>query len=273
MLGMDVLQDPVSDESYEIRTPENVRFHFERAGIASRALAWTLDVVAMGLLIQAAAVALSLSGVVLGDLATALLLVVIFLVQWWYGAISEWLLSGRTLGKWALGLRTIDAFGLPLSLYQSTIRNLLRVVDFLPGLYLVGGATALLDPLGRRLGDIAASTLVIRDGQRRLPARLLLEVDVATGPRPDVQQAAARLSPTERAAVLSLCARRDSLPLGVRAELFDELATHLVQRHGLGRAGHLSAEKLVLYVASALSTRPVRGAGGGPRRLGWRSPV
>jgi len=269
---MDVVQDPVSDEVYEIRTPENVRFHFECAGIASRALAWVIDVAAMALMIQLAVLALSLSGVLLGDLASALLLVVIFVVQWWYGALAEWLLSGRTLGKWVLGLRTIDAAGLPLSLYQATIRNLLRVVDFLPGLYLVGGATALLDPWGRRLGDLAASTLVVRDGQKRLPSRVLAEVAVGRAPRLEVEAAAARLSASERQAVLSLCSRRDSLPLSVRSELFDELAAHLSRRHGLSRDGHLSSEKLVLYVAAALSARssgPTRGSPG----LGvWRAP-
>ena len=77
---MNVVQNPVSDEVYEIRTPENVRFHFERAGLASRALAWAIDVAFMGLSIQVAAIALTLSGLLLGDLATAILLVVIFLV-------------------------------------------------------------------------------------------------------------------------------------------------------------------------------------------------
>ncbi len=263
---MFVVQNPVSDEVYEIRTPENVRFHFERAGLASRALAWSVDVAVMGLAIQTAALSLTLSGLLIGDLATAILLVVIFLVQWWYGALCEWLMGGRTLGKMLIGLRTLDATGLPLSFYQATVRNLLRVVDFLPGLYLVGGVTALIDPEGRRLGDMAASTLVMRDGRGRIPARLLAGSEAQIPVLADVMAAATRLSPAERAAVLSLCLRRDSLPLTVRLELFEKLARHLAQRHQLSRPAHLSAEKLVLQIAAALSARARarHGGGGGP---------
>lgn len=239
-------------EAYEIRTPENVRFYFERAGVASRALAWAIDVGVMALLIQAAALVLTITGLVLGELASALLLVVIFLVQWWYGALAEWLLAGRTIGKWALGLRTMDATGLPLGLYQATVRNLLRVVDFLPGLYLVGGVCALLDGQGRRLGDIAASTLVVRERRGRLPARLLSDLDAKPGSI-DLGVAAARISRAERDAVFALCVQRDALPLGTRAELFEQLADLLAQRHGLTRPAHLSAEKLVLQVAAALT--------------------
>ncbi len=244
----------MSDEVYEIRTPENVRFHFEHAGLASRGLAWAVDVALMGLLIQLAALLFSLSGLLLGDLATALLLVVIFLVQWWYAALCEWLMAGRTIGKMFLGLRTLDASGLPLSLYQATVRNLLRVVDFLPGLYLVGGIAALIDPEGRRLGDMAASTLVVRDGRARVPARLLGFAGQPTT-LGEGGAVAYRLSAEERTAVLSLCLRRDSLPLAVRLELFEKLANHLAQRHGTSRPSHLSAEKLVLQVAAALSGR------------------
>jgi len=247
-----VVQTPVVSEVYEIRTPENVRFYFERAGVASRALAWAIDVGVMALLIQTAVIIFSLTGLVLGELASALLLVVIFLVQWWYGALAEWLLSGRTLGKWALGLRTMDATGLPLGLYQATVRNLLRVVDFLPGLYLVGGVCALIDDKGRRLGDIAASTLVVRERRGRLPARLLSDLETRPGTL-DLGMAAARISRAERDAVFALCQQRDSLPLATRAELFEQLADLLAQRHGLTRPQHLSAEKLVLHVAAAMT--------------------
>ena len=115
---------------YEIDTPENVRFSFERAGLASRALAWAVDLFVMLCILQAAAVVLSLLSVVFGKAATAIWLVIAFLVQWWYAALCEWRFGGRTLGKRLVGLATMDDRGLSLTLLQAVIRNLLRIAVF-----------------------------------------------------------------------------------------------------------------------------------------------
>ncbi len=239
---------------YEIRTPENVAFRFERAGLASRAVAWLLDVAAMGALIQVASIVVSLLGWVLGELASALMLLAVFLVQWWYAAIAEWRFSGKTLGKWALGIRTIDASGLPLTLVQAAVRNLLRILDFLPGLYLVGGVTALLDPAGRRLGDLAAGTVVVCEQRLGVPARSFsaLAGEVA-GSVPGLAEAVAHLTGPERDAVFALVLQRDRLPLSVRVASFGRLATHLETRYGLSRPAHMSAEKLVLLIGAEVA--------------------
>jgi uncharacterized RDD family membrane protein YckC len=147
---------------YEIDTPENVRFHVERAGLASRAVAWSLDVLIMGCLIQAGALLLAPLQLLAGQAATALSLVAAFLVQWWYAALCEWRFAGRTLGKWIVGIAARDQRGLRLTLLQTTVRNLLRVIDLVPGVYLVGGVVSLLDPHGRRLGDDPFDTAHIR---------------------------------------------------------------------------------------------------------------
>jgi uncharacterized RDD family membrane protein YckC len=241
---------------YEIETPENVRIRFERAGLASRALAWVLDLVMMGFLFLLSAVLLSPLQWFSGSAAAALVLIAGFAVQWWYGTLCEWRFAGRTFGKWWLGIAVRDKAGLRLTLGQSAIRNLLRIVDLLPGLYLVGGACALIDPHGRRLGDLAAGTLVIRERHPALPSRLAREVRLQLDHHPELRDVARRLRPTERDAVLALVRERDALPLATRVALFEQLASHFERRFQLIRTPHLSAENLVLYVTAALAEGP-----------------
>jgi uncharacterized RDD family membrane protein YckC len=238
---------------YEIDTPENVRFHLERAGLASRAVAWLLDVLVMGCLLQLGVLLFGSLRILAGEAATVLSLVAAFLVQWWYAALCEWRFAGRTLGKWIVGIAARDQRGLRLTLLQTTIRNLLRVVDWVPGVYLGGGVSALLDPHGRRLGDLAAGTVVVRERTRALPARRFGEGLREVARYPAIAQAARRLTPEERDAVLMLHGQRDALSLALRLELFERLCRHLEQRYGVARPAHLSAEKVVLYTAAALA--------------------
>jgi uncharacterized RDD family membrane protein YckC len=238
---------------YEITTPENVRFRVERAGVASRALAWSLDVLIMGCLLQLGASVVAPLALLVGEAATALVLVIGFLVQWWYGALCEWRFAGRTVGKWLVGIATRDQQGLRLTLSQTVIRNLLRIMDLLPGLYLVGGCSALLDRHGRRLGDLAAGTLVVRERRPGLPARARAPRQSDLLLHPELVEVGQRLNPYERDAVLALAKERDDLPLELRLELFEALATHLERRFAVQRAAHLSAEKVVLYVAAVLA--------------------
>lgn len=243
----------VASAVYEIETPENVRFRLERAGLASRALAWVVDVAMMGCLLEIAALLLAPLGWLSGEAASAATLVAGFLVQWWYGALCEWRFSGRTCGKWLLGIAARDQAGLRLSFVQSLVRNLLRIVDLMPGLYGVGALCFWFDRSGRRLGDLAAGSVVIRERRLSLPQRWLGQFQPELSLYPALREIARRLTPLERDAVLALSAQRDRLPLSARLELFEQLAAHLEGRFGFERPPHLSAEKVVLYVVAALA--------------------
>jgi uncharacterized RDD family membrane protein YckC len=83
--------------------------------------------------------------------------------SWGYYVFFEILWNGQTPGKRWVGLRVIRADGTPITLSESLIRNLARLVDFLPAMYGVGVITMFIDKQSRRLGDLAASTLVVRD--------------------------------------------------------------------------------------------------------------
>ena len=239
---------------YAIRTPENVAFEFELAGVGSRAVAWFLDVLIMGLMIVVASCIFSMLAPALGGFAMALLFIAIFLVQWWYSALFEWWLGGQTLGKKAVGLRTLQERGVRITFLQAVVRNLVRVVDLLPGLYFVGGVSALLDRSGRRLGDLAAGTIVVRERRAPRPTAVVPPSERYNTfvSDPDVTHAARRITPPERDAMVSLGLRREELPLSIRHELFSRMSGHLEQRLGVPRPPYFSEEKFVLNLTAVV---------------------
>jgi uncharacterized RDD family membrane protein YckC len=152
------------DTVREIETPEGISLRLRAAGALPRAQAWTVDLLLRLVVFMVAAIPLSLFGV--GGNGLALLL--LFALMWGYSVACEVWLGGQTLGKRALGLRVVNADGTPVTWLPSVVRNLLRVVDALPGVYGVGLISTLIDPHARRLGDIVAGTMVIHVSE--LPA-------------------------------------------------------------------------------------------------------
>jgi uncharacterized RDD family membrane protein YckC len=260
----------VSDlESYELRTPENVSFSFELGGLATRALAWLIDLMVLVGLIMLIAALSSLAGMAIGQVASAIMFILIFAVQWFYFVVLEWRMDGRTLGKRALGLRVIDERGVRITFLQAAVRNLLRVADFLPGLYLVGGVCTLLDGRGRRLGDLAAATLVVRDRSSPMPSAIVPAAERYNSfiQDPHVRTAARRIDAALRETMVSLALRRERLKLPVRVELFARLAQHLEATLGVAKPPFFSDEKYVLNL-----TAVVLGAGPSSRSSGLGRP-
>lgn len=239
---------------YTIRTPEHVDFEFELAGVSARALALLVDLAVMAALMLVAVLGVVSVGLVLGGLAAAMYFVSAFAVQWGYGALCEWRWAGQTVGKRLLGIRVLQTGGTRITLMQAVIRNLVRVVDILPAFYLVGGTSALLDPRGRRLGDWAAGTIVVRQRRSPRPAAVVAPMERYNSfiHDPAVAHAGRRITAPERDAMMGLALRREGLPLAVRYALFSKLAQHLERRLGLPRPDHFSEERYVLNLTAVL---------------------
>jgi len=163
------------DEFLNINTPENVTFDYEVAGLGSRFLAALVDtsiILVLQVVIiftffcaiatfwdnlfqeaDSAAFAWLLAG--MGLLSFAFL--------WGYYILFELLWNGQSPGKRWVGLRVIQTDGAPITLSESTIRNLLRLIDFLPAYYGLGVVVMFINGQSRRLGDLAAGTLVVWD--------------------------------------------------------------------------------------------------------------
>lgn len=140
-----------------VETPEGVELQLRAAGPLPRLYAAVLD----GLLrfFGCLAVAVALSA--LGRLGAGLVLLVFFAAEWIYPVAFEVLARGATPGKRALGLAVVHDDGTPVAFAASAVRNLVRFADFLPLAYAFGVVTMLVARDFRRLGDLAAGTLVV----------------------------------------------------------------------------------------------------------------
>ena len=164
----------------QVETPEHVMLDLEIAGVGSRALAALLDLLIMvgsgiGVLIVLAIFAGF--GVTIGSIGGAILLFVGFLVWTGYFMLFEGLRQGQTPGKRIVGIRVVSDTGNAVSMGAAAARNLLRIADFMPPPYLIGGVLVALHPRGKRLGDMVAGTVVARDRPFQLAAQTARTVE------------------------------------------------------------------------------------------------
>jgi uncharacterized RDD family membrane protein YckC len=143
-----------------IKTPEGIEFSLRLAGPITRFLAWAIDLATIIAIISILNALFAILGVLSRDLAKAANIIGFFIISIGYGILTEWYWQGQTIGKKLLRLRVLDAQGLRLQFSQIVIRNLLRFIDSLPMLYLLGGLFCLLSQRAQRLGDFAANTIV-----------------------------------------------------------------------------------------------------------------
>jgi uncharacterized RDD family membrane protein YckC len=149
---------------YSIDTPEQVALDFDLAGIGSRFMAVLIDHLIQVLVIVGGALLFALLGVALNPLWTvALIFLFVFVVQWGYFTIFETLRNGQTPGKKLIKIRVIKSNGRAITVFEAMTRNFLRMIDMLPTAYLVGMVTIFIDSKNRRLGDMAAGTLVVHE--------------------------------------------------------------------------------------------------------------
>lgn len=212
-----------------IRTPEGVVFSQQLAGPVTRFLAWVLDFFCVALMMIMVNMVLGFVMVISQDLAMALALLAFFVLSIGYGIVMEWWWRGQTIGKRVLRLRVVDAGGLRLHFHQVVLRNLLRFVDSLPLVYLVGGIACLVSRRAQRLGDLAANTVVIRIPRIIEPdlEQLLAGKFNSLRAHPHLEaRLRQRVSPAEAATALQSVARRDEFEPAARVKLFSELAGH-----------------------------------------------
>jgi uncharacterized RDD family membrane protein YckC len=140
-----------------------------------RALAYLIDLLIRGAILIAVTIAVS----VLGQFGKALLLLTAFLLEWLYPVIFEVLAAGATPGKRAMGLIVLNDDGTPIRWPASLTRNLLRALDFLPLLYFVGFCSMVANRDFKRLGDLAANSLVVYRDRKPAAATIPEAVPVA----------------------------------------------------------------------------------------------
>jgi uncharacterized RDD family membrane protein YckC len=212
-----------------ISTPEGIEFSLRLAGPVTRFLAWAVDLGTIVAIITILNVVLGILGVISRDLAMAANIIAFFVVSVGYGILTEWYWQGQTLGKKLLQLRVMDEQGLRLQFSQIVIRNLLRFIDSLPALYLVGGLVCLFNKRAQRLGDFAANTIVVWTPHVSEPdLNQLLEGKYNSFREYPHLEARLRqhVTPAEAQVAVQSIVRRDDLDPHARIELFRELTAY-----------------------------------------------
>jgi uncharacterized RDD family membrane protein YckC len=213
-----------------IKTPEGVEFSLRLAGPITRFLAWSIDLATIMALMSIINVVFAVLGVLSRDLAAAANIIGFFIISIGYGMLTEWFWQGQTVGKKLLRLRVLDAQGLRLQFSQVVIRNLLRFVDSLPALYLVGGLISLFNQRAQRLGDVAANTIVTWNPRITEPDlnQLLQGKYNSFHDYPHLEARLRQLvTPLEAQVAVQSIMRRDTLDPQARIALFREIRAYL----------------------------------------------
>ena len=245
------MDQPLPDTDLVVATPERVSFDYQVAGLGTRAIAQILDLliltgVLMGLYFAAVAVGAAGFDVVAYLIAIIGSFVIIFGYFW----TCEAFWSGQTVGKKVFRLRAVGDRGEPMTFVQAGIRNVVRIVDFLPYAYGVGVVVLFINGKGKRLGDLAAGTIVVKDSDHVMlwqlpggrppappappPVSGLGQPAPVNAPPPPLtytpqpsafapataeEMKLRRLDPEVRRFVTSYARRRPGLPLHLRAQL------------------------------------------------------
>lgn len=242
-------------------TPEGVTLDVTLAGVGSRFAAGVIDQLLRTAILVSLVFLQSLAGDGLSTssgVLVAALLVVVFLVQFAYDVLFETLASGRTPGKRWTGLRVVKVGGTPVGFVASALRNLLRIVDALPGFYLVGILAVLFTRNNQRLGDLAAGTIVIRE---RSQVTTLPQPSSRLAPGPAAGDTAlydvSAVSADELATVRRFLERRATLTPEARDRLAFEMASRLGPKV-VGPPRQWQPESFLEYLVAAKAATAAR---------------
>ena len=223
------------DTTRRVATPEGIELTLRLAGPVPRALAWSVDF----LLRAAVVLVVSMIASRFGRAGMGVVLIAAFFVEWLLPAWFEAMWGGQTPGKRLFRLAVLNDDGTPVRWPGALTRNLLRAADFLPFLYGVGLLTMLMNRDFKRLGDLAAGTVVVYQAEKVAAARAI--------PQAPPQPPPLSLSPEEQRAVLDL-AERSATFTRERFEELAEIPTPLV-----GRAVRDAAATRMLGIANSLA--------------------
>jgi uncharacterized RDD family membrane protein YckC len=241
----------MSREALTITTPEHVEVRLEPASAGSRFLAVMIDALVTN---GAAALIFRIAMVILPmGVAYAVFVTSSFLLTWGWHVWFETKRHGQTPGKRALSLRVVDARGLPVSLYQSLVRNICRAIDMAPAFYGFAAVVTLVDSRRRRFGDLVADTLVIREARPlAYSGQLAAERRYNSLRTARVLRAIKhRISLEEREMLLALCFRAEKMEAAARYDLMEEVATTYRAKLGVEEES-ISGENFVRDLTAVL---------------------
>lgn len=251
-----------------IQTPEQVGFDYVLAGLGSRSAAFLLDTVIRWFLFLAILAtlglfykfqpALDLSGWVKDLSKTWLIALAVLaygLVDLGYFLFFEALWSGQTPGKRRQGLRVIRIDGQPIGWIESSIRNILRTIDLLAGVYPVGIVVVFLSRNNQRVGDYAAGTVVIVERKQGVPEKRKRSLPPQGLTHPETEWYVSRLKPAQYQVLRSFLERRDQMEKGHRHELARLLSQQLFKQMSKSTRISVSYEAFIEEIVALYEKR------------------
>ena len=250
-------------ETIVVQTPEYVEIEYELAGIGSRVIACLVDTIVqffITALIVIAGIYLFrwLSPLGSGnplDLVAMLFMgaggLVGFIAYW---VVLEMVTNGQSIGKRMAGLRVVRDDGTAINLWDSIIRNVVRIVDFLPANYCVGIISVWVSGRSKRLGDYAAGTVVVKERAAEVPAATAPSTPparyrvAATAGEQALMAHIRMLTAQEAEAAARFLERRHELAVEVRAQLANRLAGSISSHLGVSSDAWASAEEFLVAV-------------------------
>jgi uncharacterized RDD family membrane protein YckC len=259
-------------DQINIDTPELIGIEMPLAGIGSRFIAalvdyliWGAGLVVLLILALLTLPAMRAFNVRSAQWAEAIVIFLVFLLNWGYFTLFEAFWNGRTPGKKVARIRVIQRSGRSIGLLESMARNLVRYVDQIPFFYAVGVVTMFVNRQHQRLGDLAAGTLVVRDDGVENPAwgesrsRTFTAQLFAPSPIPEPHMsvqlpadAIARLSEADLQVLEGFLSRRLDMNPGTREVLALRIAAAIQAKSGLETPEGASVETFLEATARQL---------------------
>lgn len=239
--------------TYSIETPEQVALEFDLAGLGSRFMAVLLDHLIQGALILIVALATFAFVAGVGPIWTAAILVfTVFAINWGYFTVFETYRNGQTPGKKLVKIRVIKNSGRAITIFEAMIRNLVRVIDYLPTAYLVGMIAMFIDSKNRRLGDMAAGTLVVHEREQTTGDMKLAVMSSATAEANSLAFDVRKLNIADLELIETFLSRRYDLEDYARHVNAERLADIMRAKLGIDRSVERNDETLLEILAKTL---------------------
>jgi len=241
-----------------VDTPEQIALELPLAGIGSRFMAIALDtVIQVGLYIAGIFAMAGLARYapafnwlkwVPASWAPAVLIIFLFCLYWGYFAFFEIVWTGRTPGKRVAGIRVIKDSGRALNVYEVIGRNLMRVVDALPFLYVIGIVSVMITRRNQRIGDLLAGSIVVHDRRVEEIRPDWSPVAEKTVASPELS----RIAPEELVLIETYLQRRASLDFAVRDATANRIATRITSKTGIERPREQSLDDFLESIAKQM---------------------
>ncbi|MER3414347.1 MAG: hypothetical protein C4340_02210 [Armatimonadota bacterium] len=225
--------------NYTVLTPEKTVLEYRIAGLGSRIWAFLFDLFVLMVYAYLLAMGTTALALLSPAFGLAVLIVGILMIPFGYHLLFELFWNGQTPGKRVFRIRVRMWDGTPITPAAAFLRNVLRLVDILPGTYTLGLTVMFFTERSQRLGDLAAGTVVVHEAPFQDRIVLSSGLTSAEHPLEGLIGSVRSLSPDEYVALKTLCDRYPELPAAVQEQMLRDVWEPIALRHNFPTFEHI----------------------------------